>query len=156
MPFVRLRIQNDWFKLIKSQAQRSNKKVEQFVLDMLAAACPPPYKTSPLEDEPVVRDAQLLCAELERTKRELLQAIATLRPDPTTVRANPRVAAKRRRSSALLQRALKNRSLRQKDLVEHLGVTAQAVSAVVNGRESLPLAWSSALAELLGEGWMSE
>ena len=49
---------------------------------------------------------------------------------------------------------MSQKKLTQGQVAEHLGVARAMISKIVNGRASLPPAWTEDLDKLLGRGWL--
>ena len=154
MRVVKLRFNSRWYRAIDAAARKSGQTVEAFLSNLVATACPPPTWEELCTEEAVARTLEL-CASLEQTKYELLQALSYLVPKPGK-RTNPHIAKKRRHSAALFTNAIKRSGLRYREVAQHIGVSRPSVSRVANGTCSLPPAWSTALAQLFGENWMTE
>jgi hypothetical protein len=153
MPIVKVKVGLEWFRLIESAAEQQGRTIEELVLDLVAAAHPPPVRRrQPIDDEPLIQAAQAMCLALDRTRTDLTRALLELRSQAKG-RVTPAVVAKRRRIGARLRAAIRVRGWTQADLAARVGVSRSMISAVLTGRAGLPEAWTDRLDELLGEDW---
>lgn len=158
MPSLRLRLPQRWYERVCEEATRSNQTPEQLALGFLALSIPPPpegkHQGRPIEEfGALTKRVAAFCRTLDQTRNEIVAALNALAPKAG---ANPRVHARRKITAMSLKAATRRKGLTQKAVSDHVGVSRAVVSAVMNGKKSLPPTWLGPLDELFGEGWLHE